>query len=410
MASRVLCAFGGIAISVLIARLSGPEALGHFAFAVSVVVVVAFLGRQGLDMCLVRGVASQLSLKEKKLVRPYFWHTLLVTTISATLITAALAVVIKMGFFSDLGVETMEPLYWSALPLSSLAIAAAYFKGTHRVATATALEINGISLITAGILWIFYINRCAILPYNIAIIFFLVSVFLSISSITWVFFDMKPKTKNAKPENQLDTADRRKLTSGQYYFMLSGLAAFITQAGSFIVIGPFISDNDLGLIRAAERVSLLVVFPMTAINPFITPRIVHYTSLNQKTALNTLMFKSCAISGLFALPITLVLFLFPAPFLSLFGDEFYDAALLLRILAIAQLITALFGPFAMLLYMSGREKIVSHILIYSLIACVILFPVFSIAYGATGFVIAYTLVNSGKSVAFIWISLRQSRA
>jgi O-antigen/teichoic acid export membrane protein len=191
--------------------------------------------------------------------------------------------------------------------------------------------------------------------------------------------------------------------------MLSALAAFVTQAGSFALVGSILSEGDLGLARAAERLALMVSFPLTVVNPFIAPRIVYHVTFVDKNSLRILMSKACLASVLPALPVALTLLFIPHTFLSLFGPNFGDAALPLQVFAVAQLFTAATAPFAQLLYVGGNERALAHILIASMLVGMLLFPIATIYFGLFGFAAAYATINVVKA-AFIVLYTVQLKA
>ena len=179
--------------------------------------------------------------------------------------------------------------------------------------------------------------------------------------------------------------------------MLSALAAFVTQAGAFVIAGPFMTSLDLGLARGAERLALLVSFPLTAVNAFIAPRIVAHATQKNAEALRSLMLKACIASTLPSVPIALGLIVLPEVALGFFGSEFHRASEALRILAVTQLITAVTAPFAQLLYLNGSERTLTYILIASMALAAILLPIGSASFGLAGFAWAYLLINAAKN-------------
>src|SRR5262249_5482394 len=85
-----------------------------------------------------------------------------------------------------------------------------------------------------------------------------------------------------------------------------------------------------------------------------------------------------------ALPITLVMWFFPAFVMSLFGKDFAEGIWLLRILAIGQFINVSTGSVGALLIMSGHEKDMKNIRIFNGILTVVLAFLLTPFFGAIG--------------------------
>jgi len=64
----------------------------------------------------------------------------------------------------------------------------------------------------------------------------------------------------------------------------------------------------------------------------------------------------------------------------------------LRLMAVAQFLAAVIGPLAMMLTMSGRERVSMWINLGTLALAFVLVPSLSMAHGASGFALAYASI------------------
>lgn len=125
-----------------------------------------------------------------------------------------------------------------------------------------------------------------------------------------------------------------------------------------VMIGLLAGDLQTGLYRAASVVSDLVVFGLGVVNFVILPRVAGLHAVGDRQALQTLVTASTRIITALALGGFVLIAGFGSVLLALlYGDGFSEGYSVLLILALGQLANALFGPVALLLNMTGNEKL-----------------------------------------------------
>ena len=398
---------GGIAFAAVISRASGAELLGTVTFWITAAALAGFLARRGLDTCLTKAVTISISKNQPYPIPALLSRSLGRTAIVGSILTGFLFLIILIWVPAgrvSLAIEQWGGggplLLVAAVPLAILTVVAGYARGAHRVALAGVMDLGVISLVAALGLLVFAMLGGEITALSIAAAFVGVAAAMSAAATVW-------SLRNAARLGRGDSADGpvsidlREFERGNNVFMLISLAGFVTQAGAFVLVGPFLAETDLGLARAAERLALLVSFPLTAVNAYITPRLVRELTSGTPRSSRTLLKKACLASAGMAVPIAAVLLLFPGSALALFGPEFVAVSGGLVVMTVTQFATAVTGPLAMLLFLSGRERVLAWIMAGALGACIILFPLGSSIAGVTGFVVAYMVVNVGKAVALV---------
>jgi len=182
---------------------------------------------------------------------------------------------------------------------------------------------------------------------------------------------------------------RKELQVGEIPFTLIAISSYLIQSGSFLLAAPFLSEGDLGLLRAAERLALLVSFPVLAVIPVIAPRVVRLYRTGENVGLKRLMAISMVVCGGIAGLVLLCMLAWPERALALIGQEFESAASFLKIMAIAHFVAATFGPLIGLLHSSGRERVSMYINLGTLAVALVLVPVMTVSAGPYGFSVAY---------------------
>ncbi|MGH7249778.1 MAG: hypothetical protein ACREGC_02285, partial [Minisyncoccia bacterium] len=212
------------------------------------------------------------------------------------------------------------------LPMMSLlAVISGYLKGTGKAWIAPFFEIGGVSLAAALMMAVV----SAVVGYgasspSVLMLFTVAMSVLCFFALACVAYD-KSKIKKSIPSLFTESSFRAEISQGQLAFTIIAFSGFLIQAGSFAIVGPFISENALGLARAAERLALIISFPVLAINPFIAARIVHYSQARQSAALKQLMVRASLVGGIIVAPILVVMLWAPEMLLHYMGADFIEA-------------------------------------------------------------------------------------
>src|SRR3546814_6776862 len=102
------------------------------------------------------------------------------------------------------------------------------------------------------------------------------------------------------------------------------------------------------------RLALMNVFVLRALTPVAAPHFSELYSAGHLAELRTLFRRQCLLSFAGAVPVFIVLTVFPGPVLALFGPAFAASETTLRVLSIGYLASAATGPCGTALMMIGR--------------------------------------------------------
>lgn len=388
MAARGGAALGGVLLSLVVARIAGAEGLGRFAVFLSLLGAFAILARYGKDMLLIRAVAWAEGRARAGTSIALLRHGVLRVLVPALVLGGLASALLASGWLGAPFPGTVAMMPLALVLLTVLALVAGYAKGRSRPWLAPLFEIGGISLLAACLLGLFALNGVAEAETAITVAFLAALLGLIIIASLMIWVD-KP---HRLPLPRLDTDQISDLRAGQLDFTLIALAGFLTQAGSFLLAAPFLSETDLGLLRAAERLALLVSFSVLAINPVIAPGIVRLSRESDAAGLQRLTVKAVMASSGIAACVLVPLLIWPERSLTLMGAEFAPAVPYLRIMACAQFLAAAIGPLVMLLNMSGRERASMWINLANLFMALGLIPLSCLVYGPLGFSFAISIL------------------
>lgn len=385
--AQFLAGLGGLALAALIGRIGGPDLLGSFAVLISLLGVLGMISRRGQGSLLTRSVAWAI-----------YSHgysealTLLVLAVRRVVVLSLVlgvlgSILLLSGFFGN--PFPVAPIVFPFLLLlvTILSLYAAYARGSGRPWLAPFFEIGGVALVTAGLLvlalptWSDLQAPAVMVTLSIA-----VAILIGLAS-TFSIRDYRGGNVVHPTSEQ-----RKELQVGQIPFTLIAISSYLIQSGSFLLAAPFLSEGDLGLLRAAERLALLVSFPVLAVIPIITPDVVRFARSGDVYGLTRVMACAMAVCGGSAALVLLGLLVWPERALALMGEEFKSAVPFLKIMSVAHLAAALLGPLVGLLHSSGRERQSMWINLATLALALVLVPWLSLGYGPTGFAAAYAAI------------------
>lgn len=377
--ARGIAAVGGVLLFVVLGRLYGAEGVGVFALAQSIYLGAGILARYGMDNTLMRYVGQDPT---SSAVPVYLRWALIKSALLST--TAAVLVFLLRDQFA---LWFNAPMLGSVLPGIALAIPpftvafvfAGFMKGIRKPATACLLENGGIALIATLLVLLFYrISTAGIVMAGWAMAAAAWLVFAQGLFQVWNYIRTKPLSVD---EQKVDSSTFK--SSSNAFFLMS-LAPFMQQVVCVMIAGYYLSESELGLFKIAERLALVISFVLFAINAVYPPRFSELYQRGCYMELRNLAGKSAQTGLGLGIPIFLLFFIVPNKVLAVFGDQFSEAALMLQIIALAQIVNASTGSVGFLLNMTGHEKLMRNVSIASNLIGIFVMVIFTPLFGGVG--------------------------
>ena len=186
--------------------------------------------------------------------------------------------------------------------------------------------------------------------------------------------------------------------SRSYPMALSAIAYFIMQSVDIIILTVYEGFDNVAHYSIAVKLATVTALALMSVNIVIAPKIAEIYNTNDFNRLNKLIRDAARIIFIISLPVLLILFIFSGPTLSLFGEGYVFAKQALWVLLAGQFFSALCGPGAIYLNMTGKQKKLNNILISGLIVNVVLnlvlIPIYGIEGAATATLISMVFWNS----------------
>ncbi|MDT0602805.1 oligosaccharide flippase family protein [Thalassotalea castellviae] len=393
---KLFSAFIGFCFHVYIARKLSLTEFGLLNLALTCILFIVAIAKQGLEPAIVKGFA-QVGLRQ---IAPLYQHIIVYTLINLVMVcvifwgfanvifTSLLAtpqlidmlplIIVLTAFQTWLGVNS-SVLKGQQYPLLSL-----LFTGivTYCIALGICLHIESLSAFTV----------LTILAYStlIAVIisFILIKIKLRVGTAFFKF-------------SSLESSGFVNVLSVSRVLFVSSIASLIAQQLGVLVLAKYASLDDVGLYSVALKISLLLSYPLVVINMITAPRYAKLYGDNQLKEFKVLAKLTTKLLILLASLMLLFVAFFAENLVVLFGEKYYEAAPFLIVLAVGQWFNLSTGSVVSMLVMTGHEIIHRRNMIFiALFTSVALF-LFVPIYG----VIASAWVTSISMISLNLVSL-----
>jgi O-antigen/teichoic acid export membrane protein len=382
---RVFGALSGLAATFCIAGKLGAAESGSYFLVFTFVTLISAVSRLGLDNTVLRFVSSSPELAVDCFSKAV--ALILIFSLLSTILLYVCAPWLAGSVFNKPILEqVIQGMAAGVLGLSMLTVSAMALQGLSRI-PASIFILN----IAANILLIVFLYI-----FNVSDAIGLAAVY-TVSAVTagmlgWsLFYMFKPKL------SQVKIAWRTLLAS----CLPLSVAVFMTQvtqwSGQFAA-GVYVESELVAQLAVAQRMAMLTSFVLVAINLVVVPR---FSALYRDGAvadMEALAAKSVKLVTLFALPIVIVMCVFPRMLMGFFGADFESGAHLLQILAVGQLINAITGSVGYILIMSGNEKDMRNATLASGSLALLLTWYLTMKFGVTGAAFATAAALAAQNI------------
>jgi len=406
--ARAIAAVGSLFLVIALGRIYGPEGVGVYALAQSIILGISLLSRFGMDNALMRYVGQNPQSPHTVTYLKWALRKALFLSFVVSAIVFISRGVLDEVFGAEglsgvlIGITLAAPAFTSGFLLSG------FFKGVRKPATACLLENGSVALVAAAILcawnWIFGQPEVAFIGWSYALAAWIVLLQGGIQ--LWAWYRNQTFCEACSDDNSVIERSQFNLSS-QAFFVMS-LAGFMQAVLGVMVAGWLLTSADLGLFKTSQQTAVLIGFILIVLNAVIPPRFASLYHQGNVKALGRLARRGAILGTVLASPLLLVCLLVPEWVLFLFGKEFEEAAPLLRVIALAQLVNVSTGSIGFLLNMTGHEALMRNIALICNAIGLLLFFLLIPLFGPLGAALALAFVLVFQNVValfFVWKKL-----
>lgn len=378
---KVLGALAGYILAYVITTSYGAETFGVFELCLTFLTIFSVLGRLGLDGALVRFIPEYKEKGEfNSMQKAYKFAMSVALPVSLILGTALFFSAEHLAsIFESQHLEEGFKITAFIIPLSTwVGLNAEAFRGMKRMVEYSIFQRGTIVLIASLLIlalastypgWI----HLPLLAFGIGL--------GSLCLIAGFYTPVKLISLGASEENSFT---KSALLAVAFPMLLSTSMFMVMNWTDTLMIGYYLTEDEVGIYRLAFKVAALVTFAQFAINSIAAPMFSSFKAKGDMTGLRRMVRNIGYLNVLISGPIFISILLFPNLVLEFFGDEFSMGSEPLIILAVGSVINALCGPVMYLLNMTGKEKAARNIIIVVSVLNVVLNLTFIPTYGLIG--------------------------
>ncbi len=343
-----------LALHILLGRILGPASYGLYSLGRSVVGILQFVSSLGLNQGVVRFCAMYRGAKDQARVKGTLISALWVSGISGTSLAIVIFIfsdVIARHFFHDPRLILVLRIFACSLPFGALTdISAAFAQSFQRIDYQQIIlnvfrPLVNLGLVVAALILSFHLVGAIsgfigswVLAAALGA-YFMVKIFpLNVLKIK-AYYNFKPLLRFSIPT------------------FLTGLSYLLLTYTDRIMLGYFGKASDVGIYNAATTVALQLPIFLTAFISIFMPLVSDLYHKRNLEELNALFKTTTRWIFLLSIPIFLIVMAFPRFIMLAFGSSYISGAVILEILAVAQLINISTGPVGMVLKMTGRQDL-----------------------------------------------------
>lgn len=190
-------------------------------------------------------------------------------------------------------------------------------------------------------------------------------------------------------------------------FMWLGMLYLLNNRTDLIMLGALKGAHAAGIYSVAARAAEFVTFFLTAANMVIAPRVARLFQEGERALLQRLISSAAWRILSVSIPVALLFIVAARTLLTyLYGAEYAEGAIALRILAAAQLVSVAVGPTASILNMTGHEKLSALGVGLSVVLNIVLNAVLIPLYGVKGAAFA-TGISLVACNTLLWYWIRR---
>ncbi len=360
---KVCAAVGGLLLGIVLARLLGPAEFGIYTIVLAAINLAMTTATLGLPPFVVREVAKFGALEQWGLLKGVIYTSHLWVGVALAVL---LLVVLAVEFVEIVHFETQRHVVFLAaliIPFYVFSqIRASVLRGLHLVILADLPELLirplvMLLLVIVCYTWLGHASASQALAMQLgaAVVTFLTG--------TWLLKIRIPAfVKSAEL-----SADARGWSKDTLpFFWISMFSLLEGQVGMYL-LATYSEVSQVGLFQAALQLVSLIIIGLVAVNAPLQPKLAATWARGDVSGVQSLITESARLGMVLAFVGAVVLIPFAELVVQLYGNEYLEAANVLRILVVGQVVNAAAGSCGLLLSATGYQKYVLRGIVIALL-------------------------------------------
>lgn len=404
MLSRGIQALCGILVSMLLARMLGPEDLGTYFILVSIVLFGAMVAQLGTHQSVVKLVAAGMARGDEAGVRRSLRSVVLIAVFGSAVVgggyVAGAGDLLAKHVFKSQLVAMLAGLtaVWIALRHGQILLSK-MFRGFHDLRHAAMYEgaqMQVLTVIALALLW-FVVGKASLQDAVLATMLALAVTLLTGGWLLW-----RRHWSRLAPARGLAIGPTLRLSTPLFVSSVSLLA--LSEMHLWI-LGAMSAPDQVAIYGAGYRLMKLVELPLSLVNHVIPPMVAELFGQQNRERLERLMRSTASVTALPALLLLVVLLVFSGEVLAfIYGEYFRAGAAVLAIMAAGQAINVWTGSPGVLLAMSDQQRMLMRTSVGGGVFGLAITVLLADDYGAVGVAIGYASGLAAQNIAMAWLA------
>lgn len=345
---------------IFLARLLGPANFGIYVILFKICEVAGMLSLLGTNIVIVKLVGIHAGAKDwgkLKGILQSVTKIVFLSSIAMVLVIYAIKQPISSILFKSDQLCKIVFFLVAIIPLqNSLLIIKETFRGWQDLKTASFLPV--LQQLTFFIL-ITYLSFQLIPTIQNILTALIIGISFSLTVGLLLLLRKLPKGLHAQPIKSL------KILKESLPMMITRGSLLVITSMDIYVLGIYTDPSEVGIYGIVSSLAALIVFSLGIINEVTPSMIAHYNAQKDFKTMGYIIRFTSTLGALFSIPVLILLFLFGEQILSiLMGSQYANGVIVLKFLAMSQLINAITGSCGYLLQMTGHHMVLMKISIF----------------------------------------------
>lgn len=393
-ALRLGASLGNLGLIFVISKFYGTEHLGVSSLIIAAALGISTLAKFGYDILAIKYLPSYISKGDWGSTKSF------VSYFSIRTVFGLIMLLPMYLFLTESEVDAISVAV-IAFSLTGMAVLSSIIKSSLRPVLSAFYEI-GYGFLVAGMvlgcLGLLQVMLDAVQVQRVVACVLAVYFFGLL-----IFTRLLYKRLFVADRLRMDSSKVREMNVNSVNFMMITITGYFYSYGYVWLTGEFFDIATVAFIAVIARVVFAVNFSMMIANAIYNPRFAIACERNKKEDIEALAGSSLKMMMLFSVPPFLIIMMFPAEILALFGISAVDAKNCLILMAIAQMVNVVTGNAASILNLSGDEKIVRNNAVAHLVGATVAGFALSSYFGIIGLVLAYAIGIASQNIVLTYI-------
>ena len=388
---KLISVFLKFLLIYIITNVYGAENYGAYVFAISIFLFLNTLFRFGFDIYIQKFTAELLNVNNKNKAQLKFLQIASISVFTILIVT----LLIKFYFIFTPDRQPLKSLYLNELIIYGSVYAfywmtMYYFRGIGKGKTSVfIMEI--VQPLTNIFILLIFINffENLLLPSEKIIHSFGLSIIICLTIFTVLekfnFLAFYNKSSFFKKTILLE------INNSKAFLFISASGMLLAWVDTYI-ISFFVDNTEIGVYSLASKLSLFILFPVSAVSIFFSNLLVGFFAKNDINSISFYLKKISIVLFFSSLVIFLVINFFNVEILQVFGKDFNEGESVLLFLSFGYMVSAIFGCFETVILISKHKNYLFKLNIIMIILNILLNIPLVYFYGINGAAIGTLIV------------------